>query len=125
MSFTADPVNAAFEISNVVLSFDKTVYKGKYFLYKLNGQGQWVKIYEIESNEDTITIPLEMTDLGTNILSIEDGQNDNQSIYHQFKIEVENTSGLLSQEAKILTIPSTNEYDGLGGMGIEQTFIIR
>ncbi len=125
LSFTSDPVTATFEVSNVVLQFDKTVYKGKYLLFKLNDQGQWVKIHEITTNDATISIPLENTDLGSGTLRIEDGENENQSIYHQFKVDVENTAGLISQESNILTIPDTNNYDGIGGMGIEQTFIIR
>jgi hypothetical protein len=125
LTFTADPVNAAFEMQNVILQFNKTVYKGKYLLFKLNNQGQWVKIYEVATNEEVISIPLDTTDLGSGTLLIEDSLNDNQSIYHQFKVDVENTAGLISQESNILTIPTTNDFDGLGGMIIDQTFIIR
>ncbi len=108
LSFTSNPVNASNELENVVLSWEKTTYKAKYYLYKLNEQGQWLKIHELVSNENNISVPLDITDLGTGILPLDDISNNNQSIFHHFKVAVENTSGLLSQEDKILTIPSTN-----------------
>ncbi|WP_136468748.1 Ig-like domain-containing protein [Flagellimonas onchidii] len=103
ITFMGDVVNGGLELGNIVLSWEKTIYKGKYHLYKLNNEGNWLKIFEVQSNDQNISVPLETTDLGTNILPIKN--SDNQEIYHHFKIVVENTAGLISQEDKVLTMP--------------------
>ncbi len=105
VNYTADAVNANFELPNVVLNWEKTAYNPKYLLYKMNNQGQWAKIHEVLSNEQTVSVPLETTDLGANFLVVEDVANDNQNIYHHFKVVVENTAGMISREESILTIP--------------------
>lgn len=105
LNYSADAVNANFELPNVLLNWEKTAYNSKYFLYKMNSQGQWAKIHEVFSNEQNVNVPLDTTDLGVNFLVVEDVDNDNQNVYHHFKVVVENTAGLISTEEQILTIP--------------------
>lgn len=86
----------------VVFNWNKTVYNGKYHLYKMNGQGSWEKLHEIVSNSIDVTLPLLETKLKTDELLIKN--NDAERIYHHFKIISENSSGMLSSEEKILTL---------------------
>lgn len=86
----------------VVFSWDKTVYNGKYLLYKMNNQGNWEKIHEIVSNADNIVLPLDDVPLYTDELIIK--TEDNERIYHHFKVIAVNSSGMYSSEEKILTL---------------------
>jgi len=86
----------------VVFNWEKTVYNGKYHLYKMNNQGNWEKIHEISTNLNTVTLPLENTKLGTDELIIKN--EDDNRIYHHFKVISENSSGMLSSDEKILTL---------------------
>jgi hypothetical protein len=92
-------------LPNVVLSWEKTCYKGKYYLYKMNSQGNWVKIHSLQSNDQNIVLDLANTDLGTNDLDTVNADGD--PIYHHFKVVAENTAGMLSQEENILSIPNS------------------
>ena len=106
LSFTGNEIlngnNEVEEIQDVVLSWDKTVHNGKYFLFKMNNYGNWQKIYEEESNDASISVSLIDTTLGSGSLS-KLGASGN-IIYHHFKVTVENSSGLLSLDEQRLTI---------------------
>lgn len=104
LSFTSDPLpeEDITEVNNIVLQWNKTCYNGKYYIYKMNSQGNWVKIYEIRSNSNTIALPLVDTNLGSGTLQVRN--EDNNTIYHHFKAIAENSSGMLSTEEYILTI---------------------
>ncbi|MBW8242519.1 hypothetical protein K1F50_06870 [Muricauda oceani] len=104
LSYTAD--TGAGQLDNVVLEWGKTAYNAKYILFKMTNEGQWTKIYEITSNEETISVPLLQTELATDTLLVED--TDGNNIYHHFKVTVENTSNSISQEDEILTVPMNN-----------------
>ena len=120
---TADPLETEGELTNVVLEWDKTCYNGKYHIYKMNSQGIWVKIHELNSKQDTIALPLENTDLGTSTLVLRDDENN--TIYHHFKAVAENTSGMLSIEDHILTIlQNSGQISGIGSMIIGDTFCV-
>ncbi|CAA9199045.1 hypothetical protein [Flavobacterium collinsii] len=86
----------------IVFSWEKTVHNGKYHLYKMNNQGNWDKLQEKISNEKIVTLPLLETKLGTDQLTIKN--NDGEKIYHHFKVLAENSSGMYSNEEKILTL---------------------
>ena len=86
----------------VVFSWGKTVHNGKYHLYKMNNQGNWDKIQEKVSNEETVTLTLLETKLTTDELIIKNA--DDERIYHHFKVIAENSSGMYSSEEKILTL---------------------
>jgi len=104
LSYTAD--TGAGQLDNVVLEWGKTTYNAKYILFKMTNEGQWAKIYETTSNEETISVPLLQTELATDTLLVED--TDGNNIYHHFKVTVENTSNSISQEDEILTVPMNN-----------------
>lgn len=112
------------DILDVIIKWDKTVYNGKYQLYKLNSQGNWEKmtINPIQTNDESIQIALADTILTSGTLKTKD-ENGNP-IYHHFKVVVENTSGILSSEDKILTInhSSSGNSNGIGFMDIGGTF---
>ena len=125
LTFTSDeiPEYDVTEITNIVLNWEKTCYNGKYSIYKMNSQGNWVKIHEVTSNESNISLPLVDTDLASGTLPVRNA--DNIGIYHHFKALVENTSGNISTEENILTILQNLPDDGIGQMIIGDTFIVR
>lgn len=86
----------------IVFSWEKTVHNGKYHLYKMNNQGNWDKIQEKVSNDETVTLSLLETKLGIDELTIKN--DDGDRIYHHFKVLAENSSGMYSSEEKILTL---------------------
>lgn len=86
----------------VIFNWQKTVYNGKYHLYKMNGQGNWEKIHEISTNLENVALPLQQTKLKTDELIIKN--EDGERIYHHFKVLSENSSGMLSSDEKILTL---------------------
>ncbi|QTD39025.1 BspA family leucine-rich repeat surface protein [Polaribacter batillariae] len=126
VDFTSDYISSDGTILfNIILQWQKTCYKGKYHVYKMNGQGNWIKIHVLESNESTMELSLLDTDLGSEDLTIKNEENN--PVYHHFKVTAENTSGMLSTEERILTIPNTNNLpkEGIGSMIIESTNIVR
>lgn len=100
-SGTPTGINEAL-LKPVVFNWEKTVYNGKYHVYKMNNIGNWEKIQEIATNLDEITLPLQETNSNTDELLIKD--EDGQRIYHHFKVISENSSGMLSNDEKILTL---------------------
>ena len=61
--------------SNIFLTavrffWEKQAYNAKYHLYKMNSQGNWVKIYEIQTNDDQIEVALSETSVEPPILLI-------------------------------------------------------
>jgi hypothetical protein len=102
LDYYSVPLNSNNELATVVLHWEKTCYKGKYHLYKMNSQGNWVKIHELETNNQDIYVPLEQTDLQTGTLFVLD--NENNPVYHHFKVIAENTAGMMSTGDYILTI---------------------
>jgi len=88
--------------ASVVFNWEKTVYNGKYHLYKMNNQANWEKIHEISTNLQDVALPLQLTKLKTDQLTIRN--EDGNRIYHHFKVISENSSGMLSSDEKILTL---------------------
>lgn len=103
LSFTSQTINPE-TLGDVAFQWDKQAYKGKYFLYKMNTQGNWVQIAMIEGNTASFELDLIDTDWNTDQLVIEDA--DGNTVYHHFKMLTENTAGMFSIEEKVLTIPS-------------------
>ncbi|MDP2160674.1 MAG: hypothetical protein Q8K02_09345, partial [Flavobacterium sp.] len=126
LDYYSEALNSNDELTNVVLHWQKTCYKAKYHLYKMNSQGNWVKIHELQTNDLDIYLPLEITDLATGTLYTLD--NDGNVIYHHFKVVTENTAGMMSREEYILTIHDESNWQDIGGIGdmiIGGTFYIR
>jgi hypothetical protein len=86
----------------VIFSWEKTTHNGKYLLYKMNNQGNWEKIHEIASNESNVSLPLADVAYYTDELVIKN--EDDERMYHHFKVIAVNSSGMFSSEEKILTL---------------------
>jgi len=124
--YNADVLTNPARLQHVIIKWDKTVHNGKYHLYKMNNQGNWVKIHEVVSNDLSFQLLLADTDLEDPTLSIENEEGN--PIYHHFKIDAENSVGMFSTEEKIMTIPNENFLapdEGVGNMIVENTFIAR
>lgn len=101
-TLSSDFTVVAGDLQSVELSWDKTVYNGKYHLYKRNEKGSWIKIGQVQSNADLLTLPLADTDLGSGTLAKTNAEG--KTIYHVFKVVAENFAGMMSREEKILSI---------------------
>jgi hypothetical protein len=111
LQYASVPINAQGELHQVQLYWDKTCYKGKYHVYKMNSKGNWFKIHELVSNDEIIYLPLANTELQTGLIETEDANGN--AIYHHFKVVAENTSGLLSSGENILTIHNPDNWTDL------------
>lgn len=107
LSFSSDlPIGSPILLPNVKLSWAQTTFGATYYLKKQNNLGEWVKIMEIgpdvHLNLPTIQVNLEDTDLNNSDLY---KQNDDlKTIYHLFRVDLENASGLLNRTHTILKI---------------------
>lgn len=126
LDYYSEPLNSNNELTTVVLHWQKACYKAKYHLYKMNSQGNWLKIHELQTNDQDVYLPLELTDLATGTLSTLD--SDGNVIYNHFKVITENTASMTSREEYILTIHNESNWQDIGGIGdmiIGGTFYIR
>ncbi|MBA3899398.1 MAG: hypothetical protein H0X62_04170 [Bacteroidetes bacterium] len=88
------------DFTDVVLEWEPTAYNAKYYLYKMTASGNWMKIHETgRVNDPQITVALD--DLNIPLLEKLD---DNGIVYHRFKVDVENSSGLLNLDEWVLTM---------------------
>ncbi len=98
------------ELEDVILKWNSTCYNGTYALQKLNESGNWVEIYKVKSNDETLQYPpLDSSEspdftnfLATELLPRQDGDGNN--IYHRFRVQVENSSGLFNLNNFELTL---------------------
>jgi hypothetical protein len=103
LTFTSNALSGSpAALSGVVLSWAPTVHNGTYHLDKMSPAGNWTRIYHIKTN-NTVTVDLAATDLGTNILAKETEDGD-ASVYHRFRVVTENSSGLFSLTDQVLII---------------------
>lgn len=105
--FSSDPptMSNPVQVPNVVLSWAKATHNATYRLYKQGSTGNWSRIYQVKTNADPVTVPLSATDLGSGTLLKQNA--DGAAIYHRFKLEVENASGLFSLNEEVLSVPAT------------------
>ncbi len=103
LQYVSDPPGSNGVLNNVILKWDKVGYQCRYHLYKMNSGGNWVKIHELVSNNPVNNLHLADTDLQSGNISTLDA--DGNAVYHHFKMVAENTTGMLSIEENILTIP--------------------
>ena len=94
---------------NMSLQWNRVGYNPTYLVYKMNTQGNWVKIHEFESNEDVVYLPLTETSLTPEELSIIDGESEN--VFHHFRVDVENSAGLFNITKNLITIPGDKLID--------------
>lgn len=92
-------------LENVVLSWSATTYKGTYHLSKMTAKGTWRKFYSTSEavtnfqyppGGDFVTYP------ETALLAKEDA--DGNTLYHRFRVDVVNASGLVNVKADELTL---------------------
>jgi len=95
-------------VDSVSLIWPKAAYNARYHVYKMNNQGNWVKIHELQSNDSEILLSISDTDLGDDSLKLLNETGDKLS--HHFKVIAENTSGMLSNEENILTIFNEDDW---------------
>lgn len=141
MGYASEPIDGAGVLNYVVLNWNKTVYKGNYHLYKMNAQGNWVEICQINSDRivngkyhvlsqntngqwiqnseinatgTQLYLGLEATNLNESSLQTQTAEGS--SIYHHFKVISENTAGMLSSVEHILTIYNGDSWNDNGGI---------
>ncbi len=102
--YTVDTASGNNKGENISLQWKRTVYNPKYFVFKMNTQGNWVKIHEFETNEDLIRLQLSTTSLTPEELSLIDETSN--STFHHFRVNVENSAGLSNIDKNLITIPS-------------------
>lgn len=104
LSYTSDPptTSTPITLNNVVLSWQPTCYNGTYYLYVMTSSGNWQKIYEVKSNDPVISVDLADTDLQDGSIIKQD--EDENTIYKRFRVQVENSSGLLNLMNDELTV---------------------
>jgi hypothetical protein len=120
---------SATTMDNVTLKWSKTVHNGTYYVFMLSNSGTWQKIHEISSNDETFELSLASTGLGSG--SLDKTDEDGDIIYYRFKIDVENSSGLMNLNEEIVTFSHIEQassgisFDGTEGMEIGSTFIVK
>lgn len=140
LEYTANDYNPNTDTSltHITFSWNKTVYKGNYHLYKMNSNGNWVEIMRVVADRvikgdyhfynqdaqgnwvntvhpevltvfnDMIYLPLALTNLAVSSLEIKNPNNE--SVYHHFKVLAVNTAGMMSKKENILTLHDSNSY---------------
>ena len=105
--FSSDPptMSNPVQLTNVNLSWRGTTHNATYYLYQQAVPGNWSRIYTIKTNNNPVNVALSATDLGTAVLLKQDTQG--MPVYHRFKLEVENASGMFSLNENILSVPAT------------------
>lgn len=94
--------NTGHSLLDVHFNWEKTTHNGKYYIYFMMAEGTWEKIFEIETNASSLSIPLTATILGTNELPKLD--NDGNETFHRFRVDAENSGGLLNLGENIVTV---------------------
>jgi hypothetical protein len=126
LKYASEPILEDGKLNYVTFYWDKKVYNGIYHFYKMNNQGNWIEIAKVSSNNDIIYLPIEQTSVNDTFL--ETKNSEGSTIYHHFKVIVENTSGMFSSQENILSIYREDTWDDIGGideMIVEGTFIVR
>ncbi len=96
------------ELNEVVLTWNPTCYNGTYRLQKLNSSGNWMEIYSTKVKDTPMQYPPLDTTLDfttypeTDHLQRQDA--DGKPLYYRYRVEVENSSGLLNLTENELTL---------------------
>lgn len=98
------------DLQNVLLKWDSTCYNGTYYLQKLNASGNWVEIYKTKQTSGTLYYPpldgLNNPDF-TNFPEtafLERMDENGNPMYHRFRVQVENSSGLFNLSEYEITL---------------------
>lgn len=103
-------LTTATDLQNVILKWKPTCYNGIYRLQKLNSSGNWVEIFAIKVKDTDMQYPplnnLNQPDFSnypvTQLLPRFDA--DGNAIYHRFRVQVENSSGLFNLSEYEITL---------------------
>jgi len=79
----------------VRMSWSKATHNGTYYVSRLDPSGNWVRVTSFKTNDDVVTFDL------PDALPVDN--EDGDKIYYRFKVDVENSSGLLNQVASPIT----------------------
>ncbi|WP_293787275.1 hypothetical protein [uncultured Pedobacter sp.] len=80
------------------ITWTATANKANYHVYKQNNRGNWEKVYTVDALNSSAQMEYL---LPAPLLAVDD---DGDKLYHRFKVQVQNTSGLLNLTDKELTI---------------------
>lgn len=108
----------------VIVQWNATCYNGTYTLQKMNSRGNWNDMYQVNQKTGVMTYP-PMDSLGQpdfvtydKTASLAKKDEDGNTIYHRFRVVVENASGLFNLKQKEFIcqeIDLTGEdFDNLG-----------
>ncbi|MFT6921929.1 MAG: hypothetical protein ACJA1C_000927 [Crocinitomicaceae bacterium] len=114
LEYYSDPLSVANELDTVTFKWPKTVHNGSYSLHKKNDKGNWVKLHDIQSNDDEIVLQLLDTDYADDTLLVEDA--DGNPIYHIFKIVATNFAGMVSRKEKLLSIYDVSTWNDIANI---------
>lgn len=95
LAFTSDELADGL-LPNCKLSWQKVTHNATYYVYKMNDSGNWNLLDSFRNNNLEIEYKLED--------SLSKVDEDNQPIYHRFKVDVENSSGLWNFNDNTITI---------------------
>jgi hypothetical protein len=97
LSYTRDEVSTPVRMyTNVVLSWSKTVHNGTYYVYQMTSSGNWTKLADVKSNDETVSYAVAASLVKTD--------EDGNELFYRFRVDVVNSSGLLNLETKELTL---------------------
>jgi hypothetical protein len=105
--FSSDPptMSQPVQLNNAVLSWSKVTHNATYYLYKQDASGNWTQIYRVMTDDDPVVVPLTSTELGSGMLLKQDAGGS--PVYHRFKVDVENASGMFNLNDEVLSVPAT------------------
>lgn len=108
------------DYTNVLISWQTTCYNGSYSLQKMNDAGNWVEIYHTKQKTGTASyppfsggVPDFVYHTATTLLPRKD--EDEQLIYHRFRVQVENSSGLFNLQEKVFILQELELVQEDGG----------
>lgn len=110
-------VTTATELQNVILKWKPTTYNGTYRLQKMNEGGNWEELYSVKVKDLDMQYPPLVGGIPdfTNFpqtASLPRFDADNKPVYHKFRVQVENSSGLFNLTDYSLTLVENLElYD--------------
>jgi len=108
LKYASNPILPNGELQEGVLYCHNIAYKGKYHLYKMNSQGNWVEIKMGLSNSEIVYFPI------GNLFT---KNSDGETIYHHFKVIAENTAGMYSSKENVLTVHNEALLGYVGELG--------
>lgn len=102
-------ITTATELQNVILKWPQVCYNGTYTLQKMNASGNWEQVYQIKSNEAVNQYPPIVAGspdfVNFNATAVLPRLDENGNpIYHRFRVQVENSSGLFNLSDCPLTL---------------------